>query len=72
VKIIALGLGAYVRADLIAAIDKHCTENEYAFSTFADIQSAVLLTNGQLIPAWIKNRTLRKNWEQALKGGVFR
>jgi len=65
-KIISLGMGAYVDAEQIVAVDMHIDTNHYSMGNFETMKSAVLLKNGCVVPAWVGSETVKKRWEKAL------
>ena len=68
-KIIAVGLGAYVDAEQIVAIDNPAAydENRYSLGFEQSAESTILLKNGDIIPGYVKPETIRKRWQEAVE-----
>lgn len=71
-KIISLGLGAYVDAEQIVAVDDAHADDELRYNLytlgFGDLaKSTILLKDGVTIPGYVKPETIRKRWKEAFE-----
>lgn len=68
-KIISLGLGAYVDAEQIVAVDDAAAvdSDRYKIGYCLHAKSTILLKNGETIPGYVKPDTIRKRWKEAFE-----
>lgn len=68
-KIISLGLGAYVDAEQIVAVDDAAAvdSDRYKIGYCLHAKSTILLKNGETIPGYVKPDTIKKRWEEAFE-----
>ena len=66
-KIISLGLGAYVDAEQIVAVDDYVSGDcdRASLGHWMAVKSTILLKNGKTIFAYVKPETIRKRWQEA-------
>lgn len=72
-KIVDLGGGAAVLARDISRIYRILDIDDtgaWAVVTYATVKCGVVLTNGDLVPAYVSAVTVRQRWQQALDGEV--
>ena len=68
-RIISLGLGAYVDAEQIVAVDDAAAvdSDRYKIGYRIHAKSTILLKNGEIIPGYVKPETIKKRWEEAFE-----
>jgi len=67
-RIISLGLGAYVDAEQIVAVDDAAIIDEASYKIGYPLhaKSTILLKDGVTIPGYVKPETVKKRWQEAL------